>query len=83
MTSKGVLADLEKIKSIVEWLVPTNVYDVHSFHGLATFYRRFIQGFSSLVVPIIDYIRKETFEWTKAIDKAILDIKTKMTRHPF
>ena len=82
VTTEGVSADPEKIKSIVEWLVPKNIHDTRSFHGLATFYRRFIRGFSTIVVPITDCIRKEIFEWTTATDKAFLDIKEKMTQAP-
>ena len=67
---------------IVEWLVPKSVHDTRSFHDLATLYRRFIRGFSTIVAPITDCIRKETFEWTKAIDKAFPEIKERMTQAP-
>ena len=35
---KGIETDLEKIKAIVDWPVPTNIHEVQSFHGMATFY---------------------------------------------
>ena len=74
--------DLEKVKSIVEWPIPKNVHDVCSFHGLATFYRRFIRGFSMIVALITDCIRKGEFEWTRNANKAFLEIKDKMTKAP-
>ena len=80
VTPEGVFTDPEKIKSIVEWPIPKNIHDTRSFHGLATFYRRFIRGFSTIVVPITDCIRKEIFELTTTADKAFLDFKEKITQ---
>ncbi|WJZ86547.1 hypothetical protein VitviT2T_005993 [Vitis vinifera] len=37
VSSKGVETDPEKIKAIVDWPVPTNIHEVRSFHGMATF----------------------------------------------
>ena len=82
VTPKGVSADLEKVRAIVEWHVPASIHDVRSFHGLATFYRCFIRGFSSIVAPITDCIRKGGFQWTKAADKAFLEIKDRMVQAP-
>jgi len=82
ITPEGVFADLKKVKTIVKWPIPTSIHEVRSFHGLATFYRRFIQGFSLIVAPITDCIRKETFEWTKATNRAFLEIKEKIIQAP-
>ena len=35
ISSRGVSADLAKIKAIKDWPQPTNVKEVHSFLGLA------------------------------------------------
>ena len=82
VTLDGVLVDLEKIRSIIEWPIPKSVHDIHRFYSLATFYGRFIRGFSSIIVPMTDYLRKDSFNWTSVVNRAFLDIKNKMTQAP-
>jgi hypothetical protein len=41
-----VVADPDKIRSIMECPTPKDVFDIISFMGLSGYYRRFIKGFS-------------------------------------
>ena len=58
------------------------LFDIRSFHGLAQFYRRFVQNFSSLAAPLTDMFRQTQFEWSPAADRAFQQIKIALTTAP-
>ena len=59
-----------------------SVTEVRRFHGLASFYRRFVHHFSSIMVHITECIKATPFVWTKATEEAFQVIKTKLTTAP-
>ena len=56
-----------------------NIHEVRSFHGLTTFYRCFICGFSTIMAPIANCMMQGEFKWTNAAIRAFQIIKQKMT----
>ena len=63
VSKDGVHASPEKVRAVVDWPRPQAVKDVRSFLGLASFYRRFIRGFSAIARPLTD-LTKAKAKWT-------------------
>lgn len=51
--------DLDKVAAIVIWPTPKTLFEVRSFHGLASFYQIFIKNFRGICAPMVDTIKKE------------------------
>ena len=64
MSASGVLVDPEKVEAVMSWERPKSVFEIRSFLGLAGYYRRFIEDFSTIAAPMTRLTQKEVkFEW--------------------
>ncbi|CAA7062471.1 unnamed protein product [Microthlaspi erraticum] len=79
ISDRGLSVDPSKVEAIKSWPTPKSVSDVCSFHGLASFYRRFVHHFSNITAPLTDCLRSSSFTWTPEANQAFKTIKEKLT----
>jgi hypothetical protein len=54
ITPEGMEMANDKVETIQSWQIPQSLRDVQSFFGFANFYRRFINGFSTICRPLTE-----------------------------
>ncbi|XP_057532797.1 uncharacterized protein LOC130810672 [Amaranthus tricolor] len=79
---EGVKVDPTKIQAIQDWPIPTTLTQIRSLHGLASFYRRFIRDFSSVMAPITECTKQGKFNWTPKAQQAFETLKSMMCSAP-
>ena len=79
----GVMVDPSKIETVKNWVRPTNVSEIRSFVGLASYYRRFVKGFSSIASQLTNLTKQNVpFVWSDECEESFQKLKTLLTTAP-
>ena len=65
VSSEGLATDPSKITAVADWPTPKTARDVRSFLGLASYYRRFVESFSSIARPLNALYQQVHEKYTK------------------
>ena len=80
---QGVHVSTATVQAVTSFPRPTTVQQVRRFLGLATFVRRHVPRFSSVVAPLTDLTKaKRAWRWGVAEELAFVMLKTLLTTPP-
>jgi hypothetical protein len=83
ISTGGVSVHLGNVRDVLNWKPPMNISEIHSFLGLASYYRRFIQDFSKLAKPMTRLLEKgKVFKWIHDCQVSFEELKKHLTTVP-
>ena len=83
ISKDGIAVDPSKVEAVQSWPTLKNAKEVRSFLGLASYYRRFVEGFSRIATPLTQLTRKSIkFRWSTEYEKSFLELKKRLTSAP-
>src|SRR6478609_11054836 len=80
---QGIRPDPKKVEAVKTWPVPKSVHDVRSFLGLVNYFRKFIEHYSEIAVPLTNLTKKShPWVWTGRCQDAFELLKQKLIEAP-
>jgi hypothetical protein len=75
--------DLAKIRAIDDWEKPQIINEVRSFLGLAKYYWRFVEGYSQILTPVRNLLKKgRAWKWFGRCHVAFYKLKCRLVTIP-
>lgn len=83
MTKYGILVDLVKVETLVDWPRLKTVQEIKSFFSLIGYYRRFVKEFFCISIPFKKLTKNdEKFIWTSECEVSFQKLKEKLVLAP-
>jgi hypothetical protein len=82
VSHEGVKVDPNKIKAMMDWLIPKTLKNLRGFLGLTGCYRKFVRHYGRIEAPLTTLTKKDAFSWTPYATKYFEQIKEVMCKAP-
>lgn len=83
VSKEGIRPDEKNIESVANFPIPQNAKAVHSFLGLCSYFRRFVEGFSTKAKPLYELIKKKvSFKFGEEELRCFEELKAKLLAAP-
>ena len=80
--SDRIRVNTQKIKAVQSWPIPTSPIDIRSFLSLDRYYRRFVEGFSSISSRLTKLTQKTVkFLWSESCEKKVSGVEKEIDDH--
>jgi hypothetical protein len=86
ISAEGIKPDLAKTPTVENWPQPKTLKQLRSFLGLSKYFRKFIQDYSKMVLPLTDLTKNATnkfmnitHKWDGACQQAFQNVKYALT----
>jgi len=81
ISKNGFQMDDNKVQIVQDWSIPWHIKNIQSFLGFTNFYKRFIQNYSALTLPLTHLTQKSIpWNWTTECKTVFKTIKETFTR---
>ncbi|XP_070042684.1 uncharacterized mitochondrial protein AtMg00860-like [Nicotiana tomentosiformis] len=77
VSSEGIKVDPKKIEAVQSWPSPSSAMEIRRLFSLASYYRRFVEGLSSIALPLTKLTHKGApFRWSDECEESFQKLKT-------
>jgi hypothetical protein len=80
VSHEGVKVDPNKIKAMMEWMIPKTLRNLRGLLGLTGYYHKFVRNYGRIEAPLMTLTKKDGFSWTPEETKSFERLKEVMCK---
>ena len=85
VSREGIAMNPKKLEALKKLKIPKNVKELRSFLGLCNYFRKFIQNFSEIALPLTELTKTKNnpyYKWGTAEDDSFSDLRRALVSAP-